>query len=133
MSPQDLLDRVNTLFPHFAKYWQDGENCFLNDDGSFSPAGVFAALSHFFRDRYEEFSPTQIGALAELLSECTAAADSDLDIAAATCFLENVTGERFSADLKRYLKGAPLSFFPSLNHRRTTRDPAEPDEESGAV
>ena len=43
---------------------------------------------------------------------------TDLDDAAATCFLENLTFEPFSKDFERYLAGEALHFFRRFQGER---------------
>ncbi len=111
MSPQEVLVRLIELFPDFAACWNDPDNCFREDDGAFTYCGAFAEFSSYFRDGYEQFSEDKIAALGKLLSECMSVPDSELDTAAATCFLENVTFERFSPEFEKYLCGEPLAFY----------------------
>jgi len=110
-SPQQLLERLIELFPGFASQWNAPSNCFLDDDGSFCYCGVFAAFSQYFREQYERLPTDRIMALGEFLTECMAIPDSELDVAAATCFLENVARERFSSNFKQFLLGEPLAYF----------------------
>jgi hypothetical protein len=111
MSPQELLDRLVLLFPEFAACWDGPGNYFRDDDRTFTPHGAFAVFSHFFKERYEHLPKDRIAALADFLSECMADPHSDLDNAAATCFLENVAGERFSGEFRGYLRGEPLAYY----------------------
>jgi hypothetical protein len=111
MSPQELLDRLTELFPDFASHWNRPQNCFRGDDGSFSHCGAFAEFSHFFQNHYERLPKVRIKALGLLLIDCMKVPDSELDTAAATCFLENVAGERFSDDFRKYLDAEPLAYY----------------------
>jgi hypothetical protein len=111
MTAQAILDRLFTLCPDFAVPWDSPDNCFREDDGSFTHCGVFAEFSHYFRDRYERFSPAQVAAVGRFVTKCVAPPDAELSDAAATCFLENVAGERFSAAFRRHLSGEALRFY----------------------
>ena len=111
MTAADILDRIIARFPDFAGAWNSPDNCFREDDGTFNRCGVFAEFSHYFRDRYEQFSSTQIAEVGQLVTECVASSDQDLSSAAALCFLENVAAERFSPDFKRHLNGEALRFY----------------------
>jgi hypothetical protein len=110
MSAQGVLDRLVALFPDFAAAWDGPDNCFRDGDGSFTRCGVFSEFSHYFRDHYEQFSPAQAAELGRLVTECVASADAELQDAA-TCFLENVAGERFGPDFRRHLSGEALRFY----------------------
>jgi hypothetical protein len=111
MTPHELLQRIISIFPEFASAWDDPENCFRNDDGAFSLCGIFAEFSGFFRERFAQFTEDEIESLARLLDECMPGQPSDLDTAAATCFLENVAGEPFHAQFARHLRGEPLRYY----------------------
>lgn len=111
MTPQELLDRLTAVFPAFAEAWDGPENYFRNDDGSFTYCGVFAEFSFYFKDRFEQFNSIQLGLLSELLDSCMEVVDSELGNTAATCFLENVAGERFHAEFAEHLRAEALSFY----------------------
>lgn len=49
--------------------------------------------------------------LAAFVVECMSSSDKELGNAAATCFLENLTHERFSKDFENYLAGDALDFY----------------------
>jgi hypothetical protein len=110
-SPAELLRQLIAIFPDFAAYWDESGNMFLEDDGSFTYCGAFAELSHFVRDRFESLPPESLSILGQLLATCMAGTDPVLDECAATCFLENMTGEPCSKQFKSYLFGEPLQFF----------------------
>jgi hypothetical protein len=111
MTAQAILDRLVALFPDFAAVWDSPDNYFRDDDGSFTCCGVFAEFSRYFRDRYKQFSPAQVAELGRFVTECVASADAELGDAAATCFLENVAGERFGPDFRQHLSGEALRFY----------------------
>jgi hypothetical protein len=94
MTPQDLLDRLVSLFPNFRVYWDAPGNCFRNDDGCFTLHGVFAEFTGFFKERHAALPLDRVSALGAFVSDCMASADDGpLDNAAATCFVENIAGE----------------------------------------
>src|SRR3712207_2807605 len=108
LTPQQILDRLVATLPAFAAYWESGEACFRDDGGSFTRCGVFSDCAAFVRDRYEQLSPLQRRRLADFVLECVSQSDTELADAAATCFLENLTFERFSRDFEGYLAGDAL-------------------------
>jgi hypothetical protein len=116
MHAKDLLAQLVTMFPDFSAVWDNPTNCFREDDGSSTRGGVFAEFSSYFRERYEQFSGTQIEELGRLVTECVESADAELSHAAATCFLENVAAERFSPDFRRHLSGEALRFYSLWDH-----------------
>src|SRR5262245_1243865 len=111
MMAQALLDQLAALFPDFGPRWDDPGNCFREDDGSFTCHGVFAEFSGFFRARYESLPPENLAALGALASKWMGAPDAGLSNGVATCFLEAVAGERFSADFQRHLTGEALRYY----------------------
>jgi hypothetical protein len=115
--PAALLDRLGSLFPGFRAQWEATDNYYIEADGSFSYCGVFAELSHFFRERFGSIPQPALEEFGTLISECMICPSSELDTAAATCFLENMAYERFSAELKRYLCGNALEFFSQFDDR----------------
>jgi hypothetical protein len=111
MTPQSIVECLVGLFPGFAAHWDDPANCFREDDGSFNSYGAFAEFSGYFREHYERLPPDRLTVLGSLVSEWAISADDDLANAVATCFLESVSGERFSSDFSRYLSGEALRYY----------------------
>ncbi len=111
MRPDEILQRLVAILPSFGTYWEAPDNYHQDDDGSFTPCGAFSECSHFVRERYETLTAGQLDELAKFIERCMTLRDTQLADAAATCFLENLTGERFSADFQRHLSGEALKFF----------------------
>ena len=111
MTPDELVGRLVGLFPDFADHWEGPDNLSREADGSSTLCGAFAEFSHYFCEHYEELPPERLQALGWVLAECMAEPDTELDEAAATCFLENVAAERFHGDFERFLIGRPLEFY----------------------
>jgi hypothetical protein len=115
LTPDELIARLVGLFPDFAEQWNAPDNLSREDDGSFTICGAFSEFSHYVCERYEHLPVERLQALGWILAECMADPDSDLDEAAATCFLENVAAERFHEDFKRFLIGRPLEFYAQFD------------------
>jgi hypothetical protein len=111
MTGEAVRSRLVALFPAFAAYWDGPGDCYRDADGSFGPGMVFGAFSGFFRDRYEHLPPDRVAALGAFVSACMDPPGTELDLAASTCFLENVAGERFDPDFRRHLTGEALRFY----------------------
>lgn len=94
--PEQVLEQLVVILPDFAGQWRSDTNCFRADDGSFTLWGVFAGCSYFVRDHYEQMTLVQRRELGQFISQCLSSPGTDLGNAAATCFLENLTFERFS-------------------------------------
>ena len=105
------MDRLVAILPDFAQQWQSPQNSFREKDGTFTLCGAFAECSHFVRDHYERLTDQQRTQIADFIEECMNPPGTDLDNAAATCFLENLTFERFSGDFEQHLKGHSLKFY----------------------
>ena len=116
-TPDDVRRRLVTLFPAFGPFWESYD-LFETEDGAFTHCGVFMTFTHFFRDAFEGLPVGSLRALGEFLEECMAEPGSDIDTAAATCFLENVTGEPLSPAFKAFLTGNPLRFFEQFDPPR---------------
>jgi hypothetical protein len=110
MTPDELVGRLVELFQDFAAHRDEAESLPDGEDAS-TLCGAFTEFSEYFRERYEELPPTHLQALGWVLAECMAEPDSELDEAAATCFLDNVAAERFHADFERFLIGRPLEYY----------------------
>jgi hypothetical protein len=110
LTPQQVLDRLTAILPDFTTHRASHDN-FRDAAGSFTHSGVFAECSHFVRDRYEQLSTEERRRLADFIGQCMTPPGTDLDQAAATCFLENLAFEPFSKDFEGYVSGDALSFF----------------------
>lgn len=110
-TPQQIVDRLIAILPAFAQQWHAVQDCFRDECGTFSLWGAFAECSHYVRDHYETLTVETRAQLADFIDECMNPRGTDVDNAAATCFLENLAFERFSSDFERYLKGQSLKFY----------------------
>ncbi|HYE19341.1 MAG TPA: hypothetical protein VEA69_12905 [Tepidisphaeraceae bacterium] len=109
MTGAAIIEYAVELFPGFAPQW--AASYFRRDDGTFTPCGAFAELSHYVRDEYERLPPDHLARLGRFVSDCAESADADLADAAGACFLENVSGERFDDDFARHLSGRALALY----------------------
>jgi hypothetical protein len=110
LTPRQLFERLVAILPGFGVYCQSPENA-LADDGSLTIYGVFIECSPYVRDQYERLTVEQKRRLGQFVEECMTPPGTDLDNAAATCFLENLTFERFSRDFEGFLDGEALDFY----------------------
>jgi len=111
MTPNTLLCRLIAILPEFGPSWDSPDNCFRGEDGAFTLCGVFIECSHFVCENYQRLAVDQRADLARFIGDCMTEPGTDLDTAAATCFLENLTFEPFSDDFMQYLAGEALSFY----------------------
>jgi hypothetical protein len=105
LTPEQLRGRLVEIIPALASYSEpeEGRPVTLH--------GVFAQCSHYVRERYEQLTPEQKRRLGEFVGRCMTPPGTQLDNAAATCFLENLTFERFSKDFESYLDGEAREFY----------------------
>jgi len=98
-----LLSMLDRAAPGFRGYTESDGNYFERD----SVHGLFAAFSHFVRDRCAP--PTVWSAVAELVNRVVGGPDADLDNAACTCFLENLASRDHPLD--PFLRGEALAYW----------------------
>jgi hypothetical protein len=110
LTPHQLLDCLIAIMPDFAEQWASPDNLFRDDDRSFSYCGVFADCSHYVRNNFERLTSGQRTSLADLIEQCMSRPGTEIDTAAATCFLENLVGEPFSLEWKACLSGRAAEF-----------------------
>ena len=118
-TPEDVVQRLVAVFPAFGPYWAADD--LFKTDGAFTFCGVFSTFSFFVRDEFERLPVGSLRALGEFLEECMAEPGSEIDNAAATCFLENLSGEPLSPVLKAFLTGNPLRFFEQFDPPKRRR------------
>jgi hypothetical protein len=87
-----LLAQLEGLCPSLRGYWEHPANLFNAPEPSVH--AVFAAFSHFVRERGLGASPALSPQVLAFLEACLSEPDSlPLSNAAATCFIENLAGE----------------------------------------
>ncbi len=116
MTPDDLTARLDAVLQGFQAYVRSTDNPFDSD----SVHGVFAACSHFVREK--EVQPEGWKALAEVLNEMIGGQDGELDEAACTCFLENLAQP--GHPILVHLRGSALDFWRSQADPKVTMAPA---------
>lgn len=98
-----ILAALVATFPEFDARWRSADNLFREDDGSFTPCGVYCAFSEFYSERWSTFSAGQFVELGRFVTRCMLVAHSTADEAAATCFLENIAAEPCERPLAPHL------------------------------
>ena len=118
-TPKELLQALVQIAPEFAVHWESPDNCFRNDDGSFSAHGIFAELTAYIRGSFGKLSDTQRRMLFEFIEKCVLTdpdSHSGVSNAACTCFLENVAGEGdLSQAITPYLGAKSKEYFDKWN------------------
>src|SRR5688572_24619897 len=116
MSPEQLYVRLIEIFPDFANYWNLPNNCFIEEDGSFTLHGLFSEFSSFIRDRVLELPSEDLHKLGEFLEECLALPEPNrLSNAAATCFIEDLSHQDFTPRLAEHFGERAREELDNLN------------------
>lgn len=117
----DMLieSEILEMFPEFKDRWGSEDNLFREDNGSFTLCGLFAEFSHFVRERLFDFNQDRKSTLFAKVETWIASDSSELNEAVATCFLENLTGEELSSELRPLLGPKSLEYFESWNRGKS--------------
>jgi hypothetical protein len=97
------------IFPELARQFADSD--FRDESDVLSCCGAFMEASRFVRDRLDQLSPADLARIGRFVTECMTTPDSDLDTAAATCFLENLAYEPAADAIAPYLSGNAAEYF----------------------
>jgi hypothetical protein len=132
MTPHGLLGYLVALFPDFRAYWDAPDNCFRDDDGSFTLHGLFMEFTSFFKERHATLPAERVAALGAFVSECMAApGDPPLGNAAATCFVENIAGDPCDRELAPHLTGDARRYWKAWGGREERDVPTPPAPQVG--
>jgi len=130
MTKENLKQCIISLYPGFETVWESKNNHHINDDGSFTYCGVFAAFSNYFREHIAEFSDEQLRTLFEHMEtwqrsevhvtpqqwiKGDVSDEIKLSNAACTCFLENIAGEGLTKTIKPYLRPKSLAYYANYD------------------
>ena len=111
-----VLHRLGAILPGFSAYRQSADNVFTSEEQAASLCGVFAACSHYVRERGSELPQAQASELGAFVTACMSEPGTQLDDAAATCFLENLADEPGAALLLPHLSGHALQYLREQSH-----------------
>ena len=118
-TPEQLRDAVLSIIPDFQTQWEQGDNLWKEEDGSFSFHGLFTALDWYVRDSFQQISELTRIELMFFIESCLLEIDDtshdSLDNAACTCFLENLSCESISEELRTYMGPKSKAFFDYWN------------------
>ena len=110
MDPVALREKLVEIFPELVQ-WFATSDFRLDDDYSLTYCGAFMECSHFVRERLDQLRPAELERIATFVSECMETPGTDLDDAAATCFLENLSHEPAADALMPYLYGEAAAYL----------------------
>jgi hypothetical protein len=116
MTSSHIQAKLIEMFPEFKAQWDSPENLHREDDGTATLCGVFAEFSHFVGERFVSLAPSDLDCLGAFIEQCMESPGSDLDTAAATCFLENVAGESFTSALSQHLGSRARHLLSQYGH-----------------
>jgi len=121
MTASYILEELIRIRPDFRQYWE-GENYFLEEDGSFTACGVFSQFTDFFREQHHKMKKEELEAVTALVGRCES--DEFSSESAYTCFLENIAGDPPDETLAPYLSTAAIEF---MSHWKPGKWRAEPN------
>lgn len=122
------MSKLQSIAPGFGEYWNDPENLFRADDGSFTFHGMFVEFSHYVREEFELLDEATRVQLFQFAEECAAhrqRSDTELSNAVYTCFIENLTNEPISAQIRSYLGPKSLALFDAWDNPLVPTPPNE--------
>ncbi len=100
MDQQALLDQLTALLPHFKEHWEDEDNYYISDRGTFNLHNVCSALSHFYIDNADGIEDDVQQSLFSLLEE-SFGADSESAATISESFIDRIAhtemGEKAAA------------------------------------
>ena len=118
-TPKELLENIIQIAPEFLSAWNNEDNLFIEENGSFSFHGVFAEFSSFIRDNFGLLDENRRKKLFDYIEECVSTdihSENGVSNAACTCFLENLAGEgALSNMILKYLGVESKKYFDKWN------------------
>jgi hypothetical protein len=118
-TPKGLLENLVQIAPEFLSVWDNENNLFIDEDGSFSVHGVFTEYSSFIRDNFGLLDENRRKKLFDYIEECvTTDIHSEIGVsnAVCTCFLQNLAGEgTLSNTILNYLGVESKKYFDKWN------------------
>jgi hypothetical protein len=118
-TPKELLENLVQIAPEFLSAWDNEDNLFIDEDGSFSVHGVFTEFSSFIRDNFGLLDENRRKKLFDYIEECVNTdihSEYGVSNAACTCFIENLAGEgTFSNTILKYLGVESKKYFDKWN------------------
>lgn len=122
-SKEEVQSKLFALCPDFHVQWERDDNCCKADDGYFTFCGLFSAFSFYMRQHFFDLPDATRQKVLNFVESCLieeGEPDNDLDNAACTCFLENLSSEgELSRQLRKYMGPKSTAFF---NEWDTPRD-----------
>lgn len=117
LNPADTVAYLISLTPGFQSRWEDHDNYFRNEDGSFTHHGVFSEYSSFIKHNWHSLDDQTWQQLGVFLEACVSS-KIDIGDAACTCFLENLAGEgAVSKKLRGFLGDRSRKYFDDWDGR----------------
>lgn len=111
-SDELIRDKLISMFPNFQAQWENEDNVWRGEDGSFTLWGLFSEFSHYVRGHFDQMPEPKRKELMDFIEACVTNDEDNLHNAVYTCFLENLAGEpSLSGQLRRYMGPKSEAFF----------------------
>lgn len=88
-TPSELRDLLYKIFPVYRTHWEDSDNPFISEDGTFNFHGVMIDFTEYFARSLDALSEKQLRELGGLI-DAAVAEDGPLENAVSTCLLEHL-------------------------------------------
>ena len=114
MTPRDLLAQFITAAPGFEAAWAADDNCYMDDDGTFTFHDVCLEFTSFLRDHPNAVEKAALGGLFVFVEEHLVeqgAPYCDLGNALCTCLLEGMSSEEFGEAARPFMGPKTRRFF----------------------
>ena len=114
LTTTDAFDALDRLLPGFAKFWSSPGNLHVEVDGTFSFCSLFSECSAYVIETFVELQEEKRIQLFDFVEEAATqypGSSTDLSTAVYTCFVENLTNEAPSMEIRRYLGPNSLRYF----------------------
>jgi hypothetical protein len=101
-TPAELRDLLCKIVPTYRTHWEDSDNPYISEDGTFSFHGVMIDFTQYFGRSIDTFSEKQMREIGDLINAAVAD-DSPLENAVSTCLLEHLRQIKASKKLAPFL------------------------------
>ena len=113
---ENLFSYLIIEFPGFKKQWESEDNYNINEDGSYTTAGLCAEFSQFYIDAFDLIDKQHKEKLfseIEFVLTKPRVGDDLLELTSSikSCFLENISRTEAGEASKTYMGNATRQFF----------------------
>ena len=113
---KELYIYLKQQFPSFKEHWESYDNCFIEDDGSYTYGGMCAEFSHYYDDNFTSLDERgKKGFFSEIERELEVDKNEDvhseLSYAYKRFFLENISQTKAGEESKKWMGKLSREFF----------------------